>query len=63
MEKKFKYIEIIKLDNKEVVKRMDVSDSSERSIDRTEMGMNINLNHKEYMTNINESETELPIIK
>jgi hypothetical protein len=59
MEKKFKYIEIIKMDNKEVVKRSDVSDKSDRSIERIEMGMNINLNHKEYMTNINESETEL----
>lgn len=58
----FKYLEIIKTDTKEVVKRIDVTDKSERTIERTEMGMNINLNHAEYYTTETDSETELPKI-
>ena len=57
-----KYIEIIERETKKVEKRFDVSDKSERSIDRIELGMNINLNHTEYHTDLVVSETELPII-
>ncbi len=56
-----KYIEIIQTETKKVVKRMRVTDMSERTIDKTESGMNINLNHSAYHTNFIESETELPI--
>lgn len=52
------YIEIRKIDTDEVVKRVDVTDRSERSIERVEDGMNINLNHAEYYTEIKEYESE-----
>jgi len=63
MEKKlFKYIEIKKYENGEVVKRLDVSDKSDRSAATIESGMNRNLNHETYYTFSFESETELPTI-
>jgi hypothetical protein len=58
---KKKYIEVIQKATKKVVKRMDVSSQSERSIDRIERGMSINMNHAEYFAQQNESETELPV--
>lgn len=54
------YIEIIRKSDKVVVKRIDVTGSGERSIDRTEMGVNINLNHNEYYTDTNEYDKEMP---
>lgn len=50
METEFKYIEVKSFDNGEVIKRMDVSLESNRSIDRTERGLNLNLNHDKYYT-------------
>lgn len=58
----YKYLEIIKDKNNEVVKRLDVTSKGERMIDKIENGMNINLNHDEYSTKLTESEVELPII-
>lgn len=59
---KFKYLEIIERGTETVVLRMDVSSQSDRNIERTENGMNINLNHADYYTKLNESETELELI-
>jgi len=56
----YKYLEIIKDENNLVVKRLDVSNKSERSIEKIEGGMNINLNHNDYTTQLIESITELP---
>lgn len=55
----FIYLEIVQKFTKEVVKRLDVSDKGERQRDRIEMGMNINLNHKDYFTQEIESDIEL----
>lgn len=49
------YIEIRKYSETttpEVVKRIDVSDKTDRSIDKIDSGININLNHDEYYTRI-----------
>ena len=56
----YKYLEVVD-DRNAVVKRLDVSDKSERSIERIENGININLNHSKYTTQINISEVELSI--
>lgn len=56
-----KYIEIIKSASGEVIQRLDITDVSERSADRMESGVNINLNHKEYHTEQNEYESEMPL--
>ena len=58
----YKYLEIVKDEGNEVVKRLNVSDKSERSIKKIENGMNINLNHNEYTVQYKESNTELPVI-
>ena len=58
----YKYLEIVKDEGNEVVKRLNVSDKSERSIEKIENGMNINLNHNEYTVQYNESDTELSVI-
>lgn len=52
-----KYLCIVNFKSKKVVKKLDVSDKSTNSIDRIENGMNINLNHDEYYTQVmNEKE-------
>ena len=56
------YIEIIRYENEECVKRLDVSGKTQRSIDAIESGMNINLNHEEYFTRETSSEKSLSII-
>ena len=70
----YKYIEVVAFKDKVVVVnfqptfqedialRMDVTDKSERSIEKIESGVNINLNHEKYYTRVTESETKLPII-
>lgn len=58
----FKYLEVKSYDNGEVVKRIDVSNESDRSIDRIERGMNINLNHKDFYTFSYASENKLDVI-
>jgi hypothetical protein len=55
----FKYIEVIGYDEENVVKRLDVSNKTDRSIDKIESGMNINLNHDQFYTVIRSSEVEL----
>lgn len=55
-----KYIEIVQHGVIEkVVKRIDVTSESERTIDKIETGLNINLNHESYFTRVIESETTL----
>ena len=46
------YIEIIEYVSNKVVKRIDVSDKTDRSIDTIDSGMNRNLNHEKYYTQI-----------
>jgi|AntRauTorcE11897_2_1112592.scaffolds.fasta_scaffold00051_48 hypothetical protein len=58
----FKYIEIKDYDNDSVVKRLDVSDKSDRRIDTIESGIDINLNHDQYYTFSHDSEVELELI-
>ncbi|CAH1002648.1 hypothetical protein LEM8419_03520 [Neolewinella maritima] len=55
------YIEIIRYEDDQVVKRVDVSNRTETARDRVENGMNINLNHAQYYTSGRESEVELPL--
>lgn len=57
---KYKYIEIRRRDGT-LVKRFDVTGSSERTIDRTEDGMNINLNHDEFLTIVEEYDEPQPL--
>ncbi len=59
MDCKFKYIEVRSFEAEEVVERINVSDMTERQIDKVERGMNINLNHKSYYTQVTESEEQL----
>jgi len=56
-----KYLQIIHKKSEIVIKRFDVTDKTERSIDRLEDAVNINLNHNEYKTDTKESETELEL--
>jgi len=58
--KKFNYIEIVRDNGNVVVKRMDVTGVSENRINRIEMGVNINLNHKEFTTRVKDYDTEQP---
>jgi len=61
-ESHFKYIEIKEYDGGGVVKRLDVSGKTDRSVDTIENGMNINLNHDDYYTFSYDSEVELELI-
>ena len=54
------YIEIIRMAGNIVVKRMDVSGRSERSIEKIKSGANINLNHNEFFTDVNTYPQEMP---
>ena len=58
-----KYFEIIKDDTKEVVLRLDVSNKTERQMDKIWDGASINLNHNEYSIQITESDVELPLVR
>ncbi len=58
----FKYLEVKSYENGEVVKRLDVSCESDRSIDRIERGLNINLNHEKFYTFSYESEYKQDVI-
>lgn len=58
----FKYLEVKSYDNGKVVKRLDVSNESDRSIDRIERGLNINLNHEAFYTFSYESEYKQDVI-
>ena len=58
----FKYLEIKSYEDGKVVKRLDVTGQSDRSIDRVERGMNINLNHEAFYTFSYDSEYKLDTI-
>lgn len=58
----FKYLEVKSYDNGKVVKRLDVSNESDRSVDRIERGLNINLNHEAFYTFSYESEYKQDVI-
>lgn len=58
----FQYIEIVSFKNKEVVKRIDVTEKNEKQIERLEYAININLNHQNYFTTVSKYETEQPKI-
>jgi hypothetical protein len=55
-----KYIEIVKDKTGVVVDRIDITDKSERSIERCEGGVLINLNHKEFHTRVREYKFRMP---
>ena len=44
------YLEITEFSTGNVVKRIDVTGKSERTIDKIDDGLNINLNHDKYYT-------------
>jgi hypothetical protein len=56
-----KYIEIIHSLTNTVVRRIDVTGSSERKIEQVERGLLINMNHNAYHTSEADSETELEL--
>lgn len=56
------YLEVKAYNTGEVVKRMDLTDKSNRTRDLTEQGLNRQLNHKDYYTFSFESETKLESI-
>lgn len=58
----FKYIEVKSYDDGGVVKRLDMSGKTDRSIDTVEAGMNRNLNHDKFYTFSYDSEVELDTI-
>tara|TARA_R110000744_G_scaffold317578_1_gene424155 strand:+ start:234 stop:488 length:255 start_codon:yes stop_codon:yes gene_type:complete len=58
----FKYIEVKTYDDGGVVKRLDVSGKTDKSVDTIEAGMNRNLNHDQYYTFSYDSEVELDTI-
>ena len=58
----FKYIEIKTYNDGGVVKRLDVTGKTDRSVDTIEAGMNRNLNHDQYYTFGYDSEVELDTI-
>ena len=51
------YIEVVEFESGEVVSRMEAS--SERTAEKIDRGVNINLNHENYYTRITEEESEL----
>jgi hypothetical protein len=56
-----KYIEIVHSSTNTVVKRIDVTGSSERKIEQVERGVLINLNMNAYHTTETDSEVELEL--
>jgi hypothetical protein len=58
----FKYIEIKTYNDGGVVKRLDVTGKTDRSMDTIEAGMNRNLNNDQYYTFGYDSEVELDTI-
>jgi len=57
---KKKYLEIFRDKEDVVVQRMDVTTSSERTIEKIEGGVNINLNHNEFTTRVREYDQDMP---
>jgi hypothetical protein len=58
----FKYIEVKSWDDGGVVKRLDVSEKTDRSVATIEDGMNRNMNHEKFYTFSYDSEVELEVI-
>ena len=58
----FKYIEVKTYYDGGVVKRLDVSGKTDKSVDTIEAGMNRNLNHDQYYTFSYDSEVQLEAI-
>jgi hypothetical protein len=58
----FKYIEVKSWDDGGVVKRLDVSEKTDRSVATIEDGMNRNMNHEKFYTFFCASEVELEVI-
>lgn len=56
----YKYIEVIEDETKEAILRMDVTEKSDRTIERVWSGLSLNLNHDKFTITERESETELP---
>jgi hypothetical protein len=56
------YLEIIKFEGDQIVKRIDVTGMSAGQQDKLDRGLNINLNHEEYFTTINVTEETLAAI-
>lgn len=50
-----KYIEIVSFCDESISKRIDVTEKSDRMIDKIDIGLNINLNHEIFYTRIVES--------
>jgi len=48
------YIEVKAFKGGEVIHRIEVTGKSERTIDRIDTGLNLNLNHELYYTTVNE---------
>jgi phosphoribosylformylglycinamidine (FGAM) synthase PurS component len=57
-----KYLEITHNETGKVVKRIDVSISSERTIEKCAMGILMNMNIDEYHVHLNETEETLTLI-
>ena len=57
----YQYIEIVHSASNKVVKRIDVTGSSERAIERVERGVLINLNMNAYHTSEAKSESPLEL--
>jgi hypothetical protein len=57
----YKYIEVVHTVSGTVVKRIDVTGSSERQIEKVEMGLLRNMNIDSYHTNDAESESPLEL--
>lgn len=59
--KPFKYLEVISFEGG-VVKRLDVTNESDRNIDRIEIGVNINLNHELFYTSLYDGDEKREVI-
>jgi len=58
MKKEFKYLEITRIADGVVVKRIDVSGKSERSIERTEMGILMQMNREDFFVGEKDYDTK-----
>jgi len=56
------YLEIIAIEGAEVVRRINVTGQSERSIERSERGMLMNTDTSRFFVNTNETEETLESI-
>lgn len=57
-----KVIQVLSYEDDEIIHEVDVTGKSDQQIDRVENGMNINLNHNEYYTQVADIE-DRPLIK